>query len=392
MPQSSSEAAPTVIRWRSLVAAIAAVTAVGMAMGLGLPLLSVILEKRGISSSMIGFNSAMAGIASMMAAPLTTRLAHRFGAAPTMVGAIIIAALSALGFYYAPHFWMWFPLRFTFHGAISTLFILSEFWINAAAPPHRRGLVLGCYATVMSLGFAAGPLIFSATGSAGLLPFAIGATIILAAAIPVIIARNDGPSIDTAPDLHFFRYIFAVPSATAAVFIFGAVEAGGLSLFPIFATRSAFSEQHAALLLTLMGVGNLIFQIPIGMITDHLKDRRQMLLALAIIGFVGALSLPLIVHSFMLTAIVLLFFGGSIAGLYTVGLSHMGTRFSGANLAAANAAFIFCYAIGTVIGPQAIGSAMDVAGKDGFAGAIAIFFGLYLLLAVVRLVFRRRQS
>ncbi|WP_176085196.1 MFS transporter [Martelella sp. HB161492] len=391
MPQSSSEAAPTVIRWRSLVAAIAAVTAVGMAMGLGLPLLSVILEKRGISSSMIGFNSAMAGIASMMAAPLTTRLAHRFGAAPTMIGAILIAALSALGFYYAPHFWMWFPLRFTFHGAISTLFILSEFWINAAAPPHRRGLVLGCYATVMSLGFAAGPLIFSATGSAGLLPFAIGAVIILAAAIPVFIARNDGPSIDTPPDLHFFRYIFAVPSATAAVFIFGAVEAGGLSLFPIFATRSAFSEQHAALLLTLMGVGNLIFQIPIGMITDHLKDRRQMLLALAVIGFVGALALPFIVHSFMLTAIVLLFFGGSIAGLYTVGLSHMGTRFSGANLAAANAAFIFCYAIGTVIGPQAIGSAMDVAGKDGFAGAIAIFFGLYLLLAVVRLVFRRRQ-
>ena len=48
--------------------------------------------------------------------------------------------------------------------------------------------------------------------------------------------------------------------------------------------------------------------------------------------------------------------GGSVAGLYTVGLSHLGSRLSGSDLAAANAAFVFCYAVGTVAGPQAIGA------------------------------------
>ena len=48
-------------------------SAVGIAIGLGLPLLSIILEKRGISSTLIGLNTAMAGVAAMAAAPITTK-------------------------------------------------------------------------------------------------------------------------------------------------------------------------------------------------------------------------------------------------------------------------------------------------------------------------------
>jgi len=159
------------IHWPSLVAAISAISVVGIAIGLGLPLLSIILEKRGIPSTLIGLNSAMAGIAAMIAAPITTKLAHRLGVAPTMLWAVVLSAISALGFYYAEAFWMWFPLRIVFHGATTTLFILSEFWINAAAPPSRRGLVLGIYATVLSVGFASGPLLFSILGSDGVTAF-----------------------------------------------------------------------------------------------------------------------------------------------------------------------------------------------------------------------------
>ncbi len=391
-PQSGTSGPVESIHWRSLIAAVAAISAVGIAIGLGLPLLSIIMEKRGISSTMIGINSAMAGIAAMAAAPFTTRLAHAWGTATTMLAAILLAAVSGLGFYYIQNFWLWFPLRLVFHGAITTLFILSEFWINAAAPPRRRGLVLGIYATVLSLGFATGPLLFSLLGSDGVLPFAVGAAIILLAAVPIFAARGESPIIDEKPELHFMRYILLVPTATAAVFIFGAVEVGGLSLFPIYATRAGFSEPQAALLLTVMGIGNMAFQIPLGMLSDRLADRRRLLTVLAVIGLVGALSLPLISHNWVLMATVLLLWGGCVAGLYTVGLSHLGSRLVGADLAAANAAFIFCYAVGTVVGPQAIGAAMDVSGNDGFAWAIVAFFGFYLVLSLARMVFRPKRG
>jgi MFS family permease len=385
------------IKWPSFIAATAAVTAVGVAIGLGLPLLSIILENRGISSTMIGLNSAMAGIASMAAAPFTTKLAHRFSVPTIMIASVLIAAISAPGFYFATAFWMWFPLRIIFHGAVTVLFILSEFWINASSPPHRRGFVLGVYATVLSIGFAMGPLIFAKLGSDGLLPFVVGAGVLLVAAIPVFIARKDCPVLSEKPELHFMRYIFLVPTATAAVFIFGAVEAGGLSLFPIYAMRGGFSESQAALLLTLMGIGNMIFQIPLGLISDKLTDRRLLLSAMALIGLIGAFCLPLLADNWILMATVLLFWGGSVAGLYTVGLSHLGSQLTGADLASANAAFIFCYAVGTVAGPQIIGGAMDASarygfGNQGFAWAIGCFFGLYFILSGVRMIFRPKKT
>ncbi|MCJ8147870.1 MFS transporter [Shinella sp. H4-D48] len=391
-PQSGTSGPVEHIHWRSLIAAVAAISAVGLAIGLGLPLLSIIMEKRGISPTLIGINSAMAGVAAMVAAPFTTRLAHGLGTSNTMLLAIVLAAISGLGFYYIENFWLWFPLRLVFHGAITTLFILSEFWINAAAPPRRRGLVLGIYATVLSLGFAAGPLLFSLLGSQGVLPFAVGAMIILVAAVPIFIARRESPIITEKPDAHFMRYVLLVPTATAAVFVFGAVEVGGLSLFPIYATRAGFSEPQAALLLTVMGIGNMAFQIPLGMISDRMRDRRGLLTIMAVVGLIGALSLPLVSQNWMLMAVVLFVWGGCVAGLYTVGLSHLGSRLVGADLAAANAAFIFCYAVGTVIGPQAIGGAMDVSGNDGFAWAIVGFFVLYLILSLGRMVFRPKQG
>jgi MFS family permease len=394
MPQPTTDANGHVeeIHWPSLIAAISAISAVGIAMGLGLPLLSIILEKRGIASTLIGLNAAMAGVASMIAAPVTTMIAHRFGVARTMMLAIVVAAASAICFYYATDFWMWFPLRFTFHGATTTMFILSEFWINEAAPPRRRGLVLGIYATVLAIGFAMGPLLFSALGSDGILPFLVGAAIILLAIIPIFIARNESPALDEKPDRHFFHYIFLVPTATAAVFAFGAVSAGGLSLFPIYALRSALSEAQAAILLTVMGFGNMAFQIPLGMISDRMHDRRPLLTGMAVLGVIGSLTLPFLVHNWMMMAVVLFFWGGCVSGLYTIGLAHLGARLSGADLAAANAAFIFCYAVGTVAGPQGIGAAIDIAGNDGFAWALAGFFAFYVLVSAARVLFRSKQS
>ncbi|WP_312361626.1 MFS transporter [Agrobacterium sp.] len=375
-----------------MIAAISAISAVGVAIGLGLPLLSIILEKRGISSTMIGVNSAMAGVAAMMAAPLTSKIAHDFGVARTMLFAVVISAVSAFGFYFADAFWMWFPLRIVFHGATTTLFILSEYWINMTAPPKKRGMVLGIYATGLAVGFAVGPLLFSVVGSEGILPFIVGAAIILLAAIPIFMARGESPELDERPNHHFARYVWLVPMASAAAFVFGSVQAGGLSLFPIYATREGFNESQAALLLTVMGIGNMVFQIPIGLLSDRMKDRRTMLALMAFAGVCGTLALPLLVDSWILVAALLLFWGGLVSGMYTVGLTHLGSRLKGADLVSANAAFIFCYAMGTIAGPQAVGISMDVAGTDGFAWALAVFFGLYVVLYGFRFVFRAKQT
>lgn len=380
-------AVPDRIRWLSVLAAIAAISVVGIAIGLGMPLLSVILEKRGFSATAIGLNTATAGLASIAAAPIAIPLAVRFGIVPTMLFMIAAGAIAFVGFYFVPAFWMWFPLRIVLHVALTTLFILSEFWISTSAPASKRGFVLGVYATMLSLGFALGPWLFSQVGSDGFAPFGIAVAMVVLAAFPVIAARRESPVIvpQEGSSGSFGRYIFLVPTATAAVLVYGAVETGGFALFPVFGSRSGYPEADAALLLVVVGLGNVLLQIPLGMLSDRVRDRRNMLLACAAIGLAGMIALPFIAANWWMVAGMLFIWGGVVAGLYTVGLAHLGSRLAGHELASANAAFVFCYGLGMLLGPQTIGVFMDRFGANGFAYALAGFFALYILLVVSRM-------
>ena len=144
-PSSEDAAADQRTHWLSISAAIASISVVGIAIGVAMPLLSVILESRGHSASMIGLNTAVAGLASIAAAPFATPLAARFGVVWTMLAMIVVGAFSVLGFFFAPSFWMWFPLRAMLHVALTVLFILSEFWISMR---RRRAGAAWCSASM----------------------------------------------------------------------------------------------------------------------------------------------------------------------------------------------------------------------------------------------------
>ncbi|MEQ1942734.1 MFS transporter [Mesorhizobium sp. VNQ89] len=378
---------PDKLHWLPISAAISSISVVGIAIGLGMPLLSVILESRGISATMIGLNTAIAGVASIVAAPFATPLAVRFGVVWTMLSMILLGAIAFVGFYFVSSFWMWFPLRAILHFALTVLFILSEFWISSSAPPRQRGFVLGIYGTVLALGFAGGPWLFAQIGSQGFLPFGITFVLVALAAIPVLAAWRESPAIhtgDAEQPKSFIRFIWLVPTATAAVLVFGAVETGGFALFPVYGARIGYSESDAALLLSMIGLGNVMMQIPMGMLSDRVSDRRHLLLLCAVIGLIGTLLMPHLMSNWHIMALLLFLWGGAVAALYTVGLAHLGSRLTGRDLASANAAFVLCYGLGMVVGPQAVGIGMDLFGTNGFGWSLSFFFAAYIVLVICR--------
>jgi MFS family permease len=377
------------INWRAAGAAIGAISVVGTALGLGIPLLSVLMEKQGHSATIIGAQTALGGVAALVAAPFGPKIAQYLGLNRAMALMIIIVAACFLSFNAFRYIEIWFALRFVMTFAVTSLFVFSEFWISAAAPPAKRGFLLGVYATVLSLGFAIGPLLFSQIGSDGGTAFYIGAAIVLAALVPVFIAWGDGVEVEEGGVGGFLPYVWLVPTATAAVLIYGAVETGSFSLFPVYGVRLSMPEADVALLLTAIGLGNVMLQIPLGYLSDSVKDRRLVMLGCAVIGFSGMVLLPFAIQNWWLAAAIMFVWGGVVAGLYTVGLAHLASRTPPAALAQANAAFVFCYGAGMLLGPQAIGAAMDVFGPDGFAYAIAGFFGLFIALTAVRITLGR---
>jgi MFS family permease len=294
---------------------------------------------------------------------------------------VALAGLSFIAFHAFQHIGVWFALRFLQGFAVTLLFLFSEYWMSAAAPPARRGLLFGIYATVLSLGFALGPALFAAIGSDGFAPFGVGAAIAALAIVPILLAWRESVPVGDGRVGGFLPYLWLLPVSTAAVLVYGSVETGGFALFPVYGTRHGLPETDAALLLTAIGLGNVLLQIPIGIISDKVADRRLVLLGCGMIGLAGMIALPFLIGSWWAAAALLFVWGGVVAGLYTVGLAYLSSRVNPADLAQANAAFVFCYGVGMFAGPQLIGASMDVFGRDGFAMALAFFFAAYVVVA-----------
>lgn len=369
----------------SIAAAITCVAVVGIGLSLSIPLLSLEMERMGISNTMIGVNTAVAGVASIVVVPFVPRVAARLGVLPVLLGAIAVGAASLVGFRLLFGFLWWFPLRFTFSAALGVLFVLSEFWINQAAPPARRGLVMGIYATVLALGFAVGPGLLGLVGTAGWTPYLAGAALFGVGALPLLLARGLSPEIPRKGGRGFLGYLRVAPSATLAALIYGAVETGGFAILPIYGLRLGFTAEEAAGLVSLAALGNVLFQIPIGLLSDHV-DRRKVLLGASGFGALGALLLPAGADEPWLLGAILFAWGGIAGTLYTVGLAHLGARFEGAALAGANAAFLVLYNVGLVLGPPLVGGSMDLASPHGFAWSLAGLFLAYLVVVGGRLI------
>ena len=133
----------------TIAAAIAAISIVGTGLSLTIPLLSLKMEAAGYSARLIGVQTATGAIATLVFAPFVPRAARRLGVRPLMLGALALGIACLSGFGLTANVDLWFPLRLLFGASLTVLFVMSEYWINAAAPPERRGMVMGIYATAL---------------------------------------------------------------------------------------------------------------------------------------------------------------------------------------------------------------------------------------------------
>lgn len=378
-------------RTASIAAAISAVSVVGVGISLSIPLLALELESRGVSGTWIGINTAVAGIATIATAPFIPQLVRKLGCRWLLTLAILVTALSLPAFKIASSFILWFPLRFALGASLCVLFAVSEFWINAVAPPGRRGLVMGIYATALSVGAAIGPAILGFLGTKGWAPYLAGACVLSLGVVPILLARGMTPVIGDGDHHGVLGFIRRSPIATLAALIFGAIETAVMSFLPLYGVRLGMSDGAASLLLTIAVLGNVAFQIPLGIVSDRI-DRRLLLLFCASVGTIGALTLPYMPVEGVPFTIAIFLVTGIVGSLYTVGLAHLGSRFHGADLAAANAAFVMLYSLGLIIGPPLVGFGMDLYDPYGFALVIAGMLGMYVAVVAGRLLFMGRAK
>ncbi|MFC5756972.1 MFS transporter [Rhizobium sp. GCM10022189] len=371
------------VRSAAMAGIIATVTVFAMAQGLTYPLLSFILERQGVISGLIGLSAAMTPLGFIVSAPVIPALSRRIGGGRLAILCSILAAVSLTGIASIQQVWAWMPLRFLLGAFANPLYVISETWLLAVTPARRRGRIMGLYSSVVSGGFAIGPLTLGLAGTEGWPPFLIGIAAFLLCGLIVLAVSRRLPDMPQEGEATSVAAVFVLaPLLLFAVFVAAGFEQILLALFAVYGAALDSPEQRIAALMTCFIAGNAALQIVLGRLAEQFGSRPTLLLC-ALASLAGCLLLPVAFGTWLVWPLFFLW-GGVSFGLYTLSLIQLGERFTGQSLIAGNAAFALVWGLGGIAGSPATGLAMQMIGHHGLPLSLGLLSGVLAVFLVVR--------
>jgi len=384
-PNSPAESAAS--PWRPLLPVFAACGAIGLQVGVALPLVPLALERQGADKLTIGVVAAAWAIGMLATASHIPRLAARFGAVPFIIAAVLAGSAITVAYTLTDSVIAWFVLTFL-HGVVGGVpWVVSEIWMNVVVEEKHRGRVMGVYAMLVAFGLALGPFVLQVVGVYGPAPFLTSAALALLVAVPLLPYWKTAPQIEHPADSGYTAVIVGAPLAMLAAFACGLGEQVAFSFLPVYAVGAGVSAQTGALWLSAFVIGNVILQWPIGCMADHF-DRRAVLAGCTLASAILVALLPAVSAQSPIIAGVIMLWGGLSFAIYPVGLALLGQRFGGGDIARANTAFSMLYIFGGLIGRPLAGAAMDAVGDPGLGWTLALFYSIAAVAAL--LAFHRR--
>ncbi|CAN7672467.1 MFS transporter [Mesorhizobium amorphae] len=378
-------------QWAALAGVTAALAMFGAAQGLSYPLFTLLMQRQGMSPALIGLSAAMMPVGLILSASFVPAAVRRFGARNLAVGCSLTGALCFLAIGYLQDWVAWFVLRFLVGVVINPLYVLGEVWALSLAPPSRRGRVMGVFNALMGAGYAAGPLILITVGASGWPPFfaAIAGFALCALILRAVSSKLTGFEEDGQASGGLVGFARLAPALLLAVLVSAAVQQSTYALIPVFGTGYGLPEAKLAALVTALSAGNILLQIPLGLMAERFGG-RAMIVFCALATAACALSLPVLITTPLVWP-VLVVMGAVGYGVYTMALVEPGSRFRGTALVAGNAAFALMWGAGGIVGPPGAGALMQAIGPLGLPAVIAGLDAVLIAFALYRSA-RRRSS
>jgi MFS family permease len=173
----------------------------------------------------------------------------------------------------------------------------------------------------------------------------------------------------------------------AAGFLGGIGETAMQSLLPLYGLAHGFSDAEAARLVAVFSLGEAILVAGLGWMADRF-GRTITLLLCSVVAAATSFALPAAMGHTLMAEPVLFLAGGTISGIYTLGVVLIGQDFRGQKLAIVSTGFAMAYSAGSIVGSTPVGYLVDLFGPEALPIAIAICF----TLLTVYLLQRGRQQ
>ncbi|WP_040206343.1 MFS transporter [Neobacillus jeddahensis] len=300
----------------------------GFSQGMLLPLIAVIFEKSGVSSSLNGLNATALYIGILLVSPFMEVPLRKYGYKPVIIFGTGIVVISLALFPLWKTFWFWFALRLLIGIGDHSLHFATQTWITSFSPANKRGRNISLYGLFFGIGFATGPLMTPLVNINESLPFFISSLLCLIGWGFVFSLKNEFPEQEArgnsflATIKQFKRALKYGWIAFLPPFSYGFLESSLNGSFPVYALRMDIEVSSVSLVLSAFAIGSILTQLPLGMLSDQ-YGRRNILMTVLFLGFLSFTAASFLEHSFIGLFIAFLLSGMVVGSTFSLGISYM---------------------------------------------------------------------
>jgi MFS family permease len=275
-------------------------------------------------------------------------------------------------------------LRFIVGFCMSGLYVVAESWINDSTTTKTRGQALSLYVLMQMVGIVAGQLLLNVSDPAGYNLFVLISVLVSLAFAPILLSTTPAPVFQTSEPMTLRQLMKVSPLGCVGIFLLGGIFSALFGMASIYAAERGFSILEISWFTMAIYVGGMVFQFPIGWISDRM-DRRVLILIVTAMATISSAMGIFVGDSIWALLVVALFVGGAANPLYALLLAYVNDHLEYEQMSSASGGLIFINGVGAMGGPILVGYMINQIGPNGFFVFITVLSLMICLYSLYRM-------
>jgi len=276
----------------------------------------------------------------------------------------------------------WWLLRVLVGFCFSGIYVVAESWLNDSTTNETRGQTLSLYLIVQMGGIVLGQLLLNVADPGGYDLFILITVLVSISFAPMLLSSSPAPMHQTARSMSLTELVKASPLACVGTLFLGGIFSVLFAMSSVYATERGLSIANTSYFITAIFLGGLVFQYPIGWMSDR-YDRRWLIIGVTAVGALSALIAMYFGSSLLILYLAALVLGGCSNPLYSLLVAYANDYLETEQMASAAGGLLFINGLGAVSGPIVVGYTMSQLGIQWFFITLIILqcgiclYGLY---------------
>jgi len=338
-----------------------------------------------IDSAAMGYIMAGYFFGFLGGSQLTPLLLQRVGHVRVFAafGSLISAAFILYAAIVNPY--AWWLLRVLVGFCFSGVYVVAESWLNHSASNDSRGKALSLYMIVQMLGMFLGQSLLNLGDPSDYSLFVLITVLVSLSIAPILLsASNTAPVGNSAKAMPLKELISTSPLACFGMLMLGGIYSVLYAMSPVYATERGLSVAQTSYFIMAIFAGAMIFQFPIGWLSDKL-DRRILIIGTTGIGAITALICMHFGDTYVLLLTAAFILGGTANPLYSLLVAYANDYLELEQMAAAAGGLLFINGLGAMSGPILVGYAMSKLGIEWYFIILVLLMSAICLYGIYRM-------